>query len=53
MQLEQISGPRLDTILENVKEKYGVEIPKTKSYMARRKALKVVERDGKAQNTRF
>jgi hypothetical protein len=42
----------VDTLIENSKQKYGVEVVKSKAYRARLKALQVVLGDHKAQYTR-
>lgn len=49
------SDPRagVDTIVESTKVKYGVEVPKSKAYRARKKVVKVVQGDHKAQYTRL
>jgi hypothetical protein len=43
----------VDTLIENVKQKHGVEVAKSKAYRARLKALQVVLGDHKAQYTRI
>lgn len=42
-----------DTVIENTKDKYGVEVGPKKAYMARKLALKVVQGDQEAQYTRI
>jgi hypothetical protein len=43
----------VDTIIENTKLKFGVEVPRSKAYRARKKAFDVVMGDQKAQYTRL
>ena len=43
----------VDTLIENAKLNYGVEVPRSKAYRARKKALEVVIGDQKAQYTRL
>ncbi|KAM0852790.1 hypothetical protein ACQ4PT_051519 [Festuca glaucescens] len=35
-------GARVETVIDNAKEKFGVEVPKNMAYRARKKALRVV-----------
>ena len=43
----------VDTLIENVKQDYGVEVPRSKAYKARQKAFSAVIGDQKAQYTRL
>jgi hypothetical protein len=43
----------VDTLIENAKQKHGVEVAKSKAYRARLKALQVMLGDHKAQYTRI
>jgi hypothetical protein len=43
----------VDTLIDNAKLKHGIEVPKSKAYRARKKALQVVLGDQKAQYTRL
>ncbi|KAM0904206.1 hypothetical protein ACQ4PT_018170 [Festuca glaucescens] len=43
----------VDTLIDNAKQKWGVQIPKSKSYRARKIAFSVVMGDQKAQYTRL
>jgi hypothetical protein len=44
---------KVETVIDNAKEKYGVEVPKVMAYRARRKALKVVIGDDLRQYKRL
>ncbi|KAM0916913.1 hypothetical protein ACQ4PT_009918 [Festuca glaucescens] len=43
----------VDTLIDNAKQKWGVQIPKSKAYRARKTAFSVVMGDQKAQYTRL
>jgi hypothetical protein len=43
----------VDTLIDNAKHKWGIEIPKSKAYRARMKAFQVVMGDQRAQYTRL
>lgn len=43
----------VDTLIDNAKQKYGVEVPKSKAYRARKQAFAAVMGDQKAQYTRI
>ena len=43
----------VDTVIENTKEKFGVEVSKNKAYRARKLALAVVQGDQERQYTRI
>jgi hypothetical protein len=43
----------VDTLIDNAKQKWGVPVPKSKAYRARKKAFAVVMGDQKAQYTRL
>jgi hypothetical protein len=43
----------VDTLIDNAKQKYGVEVPRSKAYKARKKAFDVVMGDQKKQYTRL
>jgi hypothetical protein len=40
-------------LIENAKHKHGIEVPRSKAYRARKKALQVVGGDQRAQYTRI
>ena len=43
----------VDTLIENVKQTFGVEVPRSKAYKARKKAFDTVIRDQRAQYKRI
>jgi hypothetical protein len=43
----------VDTLIDNAKQKFGVEVPRSKAYRARKKAFDVVMGDQKKQYTRL
>ena len=43
----------VDTLIDHAKQKFGVEVPKSKAYRARRKAFNKVIGDQKKQYTRL
>jgi hypothetical protein len=46
-------GTRVETVMDNAKEKFGVEVPKNMAYRARKKALKTVIGDDLKQYKRL